>query len=76
MLFTSTKCTWFCISMFLVVFVHSSSVSASNTTCPTCFYYNNETCECGYQFVEKVHCNQQEMTAEILDGFLAEIGSR
>ena len=72
MSFTSTKCIWFCISMFLVVFVHLSSVSASNnTTCPTWFYYNNETCECGYQFFEKVHCNQQEMTAEIAGGFCA-----
>ena len=69
MSFTSTKCTWFC---FLVVFVYSSSVSASNnTTCPTWFYYNNETCECGWQFGRKVHCNQQEMTAEIADGFCA-----
>ena len=71
MSFTSTKCTWFCISMFLVVFVHSSSVSVSNTTCPTWFYYNNETCECGWQFGGKVHCNQQEMTAEIAEGFCA-----
>ena len=71
MSFISTKCTWFCIRVFLVVFVHSSSVSASNTTCPTWFYYNNETCECGWQFDGKVHCNQQEMTAEIIDGFCA-----
>ena len=72
MSFISTKCIWFCISVFLVVFVHSSSVSASNnTTCPTWFYYNNETCECGWQFGGNVHCNQQEMTAEIIDGFCA-----
>ena len=72
MSFTSTKCTWFCISIFLIVFVHSSSVSASNnTTCPTWFYYNNETCECGSQLGGEVHCNQQEMTAEIIDGFCA-----
>ena len=72
MSFTSTKCTWFCISIFLVMFVHSSSVSVSNnTTCPTWFYYNNETCECGSQLGRKVHCNQQEMTAEIADGFCA-----
>ena len=72
MSFTSTKCTWFCISIFLVVFVHSSSVSASNnTTCPTWFYYNNETCECGWQLGGIVHCNQQEMTAEIIDGVCA-----
>ena len=71
MLFTSTKYTWFCISTFLVVCVHSTLVSASNnTTCPTWFYYNNDTCECGWQF-EKVHCNQQEMTAEIAGGFCA-----
>ena len=69
MLFISTKCTWFSISIFLVV--HSSSVSASNTSCPTWFYYNNETCECGWQLGGKVHCNQQEMTAEIADGFCA-----
>ena len=71
MSFTSTKCIWFCISVFLVVFVHSSSVSASNTTCPTWFYFNNETCECGSQLGGNVHCNQQEMTAEIADGFCA-----
>ena len=75
MSFTSTKCTCFCISMFLVVCVmcvHLSSVSASNnTTCPTWFYYNNETCECGSQLGGLVHCNPQEMTAEIADGFCA-----
>ena len=72
MSFTSTKCSWFCISIFHVVFVYSSSVSASNnTTCPTWFYYNNETCECGSQLGWKVHCNQQEMTAEIADGVCA-----
>ena len=71
MSFTSTECTWFCSSVLLVVCVHSSSVSVTNTTCPTWFYYNNETCECGWPFRGKVHCNQQEMTAEIIDGFCA-----
>ena len=71
MSFTSTKCTWFCISVFLVVCVYSSSISASNTTCPTWFYYDNETCQCGWQLGGKVRCNQQEMTAEIADGFCA-----
>ena len=71
MLFTLTTCAWYCnsISTLLVVYVYSSSVLASNTSCPTWFYYNNVTCECGGLFGGAIHCNQQEMTAEIADGF-------
>ena len=73
MLFTLTTCTWYCnsISTLLVVYVYSSSVLASKSSCPTWFYYNNVTCECGGQFGGAIHCNQQEMTAEIADGFCA-----
>ena len=61
----------YCISTFLVLCVYSTSVMASNTSCPTWFYYNNVTCECGGLFGGAIHCNQQEMTAEIADGFCA-----
>ena len=72
MFFTLTTCTWYSISTLLVVYVYFSSVSASNTTtCPTWFYYNNVTCECGPQLGGAIHCNQQEMTAEIANGFCA-----
>ena len=67
MLLTSTTCIWYCI----VVCVYSGSVLASNTSCPTWFYYNNGTCECGGLFGGAIHCNQQEMTVEISDGFCA-----
>ena len=69
MSFTLTTCIWYSISTLLVVCVYSSSVLASNTTCPTWFYYNNVTCECGQPFGGKVHCNQQERKAEIANGF-------
>ena len=67
MFFALTTCTWY--STWLVVHVYFSSVSASNTSCPTWFYYNNVTCECGPLFGGAIHCNQQEMTAEISNGF-------
>ena len=71
MLFTLSTCTWSCVSTLLVVCVCSSSVLASNATCPTWFYYNNVTCECGQLSGVNVHCNQQERKAEIADGFCA-----
>ena len=68
-----TLATWYCISVILAVYVYSSSVSVSNTSCPTWFYYSNTTsqCECGINFPNKVYCNQQEMKAEIADGYCA-----
>ena len=63
----ATRC---CISTFFV-YVYLSSVLASDTSCPTWFYYNNVTCECGYQDTWYIHCNQQERKAEIADGFCA-----
>ena len=71
MLFTLTTCNWYCISTLVVVHVYLSSVLASNTSCPTWFYYNNVTCECGQLFDTKVYCNQQEREAGITDGFCA-----
>ena len=64
----STWATTWCI---LVVHVYLSSVSASNTSCPTWFYYNNTThqCECESQIEEQVHCNQLERKAQIANGF-------
>ena len=63
----STWATWY----ILAVYVYSSSVSASNTRCPTWFYYSNTTnqCECGINFPGEIHCNQQEMKAEVADGY-------
>ena len=71
MSFTLTTCMTilYCISTFLVLCVYSTSVMASNTSCPTWFYYNNGICECGQLFGGKVHCNQQEKKAEIADGY-------
>ena len=63
----ATRC---CIRTFFV-YVYLSSVLASDTSCPTWFYYNNVTCECGYQGSWYIHCNQQERKAEIADGFCA-----
>ena len=61
--------TW-CI---LVVHVYLSSVSASNTSCPTWFYYNNSShqCECGSPLGDKFRCNQLEKRAQIANGFCA-----
>ena len=44
-------------------------VSASNTSCPTWFYFNNakQQCECGQQ-VEMIRCNQQEKKVSIFHG--------
>ena len=66
----STWATWYCI---LAVYVYSSSVSGSNTSCPTWFYYSNTTnqCECGATYSMELNCNQEEMKAEIADGFCA-----
>ena len=65
--------TWASTWCILVVHVYLSSVSASNTSCPTWFYYNNTThqCECGSQIGEHVQCNQLEGKAQIMNGFCA-----
>ena len=65
--------TWSTIWCILVVHVYLSSVSASNTSCPTWFYYNNTThqCECGSQIGGHVQCNQLEGKAQIMNGFCA-----
>ena len=70
----STWATWYCVSTILAVYVYSSSVSASNTSCPIWFYYSNTTnqCECGRnRNFGGIHCNQQEMKAEIANGYCA-----
>ena len=57
----------------LVVHVYLSSVSASNTSCPTWFYYNNSShqCECGSLQGDKFRCNQLEKRAQIANGVCA-----
>ena len=66
----STWATTWCI---LVVHVYLSSVSASNTSCPTWFYYNNcsNQCECESLLGDKFRCNQLEKRAQIANGFCA-----
>ena len=61
--------TW-CI---LIVHVYLSSVSASNTSCPTWFYYNNSShqCECESLLGDKFRCNQLEKRAQIANGYCA-----
>ena len=54
--------------------MYLSSVSASNTSCPTWFYYNNSShqCECGSLLLrDKFRCNQLEKRAQIANGFCA-----
>ena len=65
--------TWATIWRILVVYVYLSSVSASNTSCPTWFYYNNSShqCECGSLLKEEVDCNQLDRKAQIANGFCA-----
>ena len=64
---------WYFIRTLFVVYIvmYSGPVLASNTSCPTWFYYNNDRCECGHLFGENIHCNQQERKAEIADSFCA-----
>ena len=63
--------TWHCINTLFIMYMYLDLVLASNTSCPTWFYYNNVTCECGQLLCGKVRCNQQNMIAEIADGFCA-----
>ena len=62
----STWLTWY---FMFVVHMYLSSVAASNTSCPTWFYFNDTTqqCECGNQ-VRGIQCNQQEEKVEIRHG--------
>ena len=65
--------TWATTWCILVVHVYLSSVSASNTSCPTWFYHNNTThqCECGSLLGDMFRCNQLEKRAQIANGFCA-----
>ena len=60
---------WYCIIISALFVVHVS-VSASNTSCPTWFYFNNTTqqCECG-KISGPLVCNQQVKTVEIKHGY-------
>ena len=61
-----TQSFWYYINAIFVVHVYFSSVAASNTSCPTWFYFNNtsQQCECGKIF-GGIQCNQQEKKVEI-----------
>ena len=65
--------TWATTCCILVVHVYLSSVSASNTSCPTWFYYNNSShqCECGSLLGDMFRCDQPEKRAQIANGFCA-----
>ena len=65
----SNQLSWYCIIISALFVVHMS-VSASNTSCPTWFYFNNTTqqCECGKQFGALL-CNQQEKSVEIVHSY-------
>ena len=62
--------TWCCISMILAVYVYSTTVTASNTSCPTWFHYSNTThqCECG-ESLGSINCYQNEQKVELAYGF-------
>ena len=59
---------WYYIGTLFVV-NYLTSVSASNTSCPTWFYFNNATqqCECRHQ-VGMIRCNQQEKKVKVFHG--------
>ena len=59
----ATLCTLF-------VLTYLSSVSTSNTSCPTWFYYKNTThqCKCGSTIDGHIHCNKMEKRVEIMNG--------
>ena len=63
--------TWCYISLLLAVAVYLV-LGASNTLCPTGFYYNNNTskCECDERLVDHhfMKCNQPDKTAYIRNG--------
>ena len=61
-----TQSFWYYINAIFIVHVYFSSVAASNTSCPTWFYFNNtsQQCECGKSW-GGIQCNQQEKKVEI-----------
>ena len=69
-MFSTWATTWY---ILVVHVVYLSSMLASNTSCPTWFYYNNTTyqCECGSRIRGYIRCDQLEMTAQIMNGFCA-----
>ena len=66
---SSTQAVLYFIATVFVVHAIFSAVAASNTSCPTYFYFNITTqqCECG-KSLGKVKCNQKEKKVEIEDG--------
>ena len=67
----SLTTTWCYISLLLAVAVYLV-LGASNTSCPTGFYYNNTTskCDCDEFLVDNnfILCNEQEKKAYIRNG--------
>ena len=64
---SSTQAVLHCIaSVFVVHVLFFTSVAATNTSCPTYFYFNNTTqqCECG-KGLRGIQCNQQEKKVEV-----------
>ena len=59
----------YCLVGLVVCSYCALSESASNTSCPTWFYYSNTShqCECGVSV--GVQCNQQERKAEVMEHF-------
>ena len=56
--------------MILAVYVYSTTVTASNTSCPTWFYYSNTThqCQCG-ENLGPINCKQNEQKVELAYGY-------
>ena len=61
------------VLLAIVVSVISLSMlgNASNVSCPTWFYFNNNTqqCECGALKPWGIRCNQREMKVEVANGY-------
>ena len=64
----SLTTTWCYISLLLAVAVYLV-LGASNTSCPTGFYFNNNTskCDCN-EFLVFIRCNEKEKRAYIRNG--------
>ena len=65
-----TQPFWYYINAIFVAHAYFiSSVAASNTSCPTWFYFNStsQQCECGKNF-GGIQCNQKEKKVEIKYG--------
>ena len=65
----SLTTTWCYISLLLTVAVYLV-LGASNTSCPTGFYYNNTTskCDCDDFLFDIIQCNQPDKRAYIMNG--------